>query len=110
MKQWLSARLKSYSSIKGIHNQRIVIVVSDYVGHNSSVKKIQNGTQVYLVNFYADIILEFRHIGKPLLVRGIRMKIPVQVILGDMCRIITVSGTVLWFPFDRRLDMFLTIS
>ena len=34
------------------------------------------------------------------------MEIPVQVVSGDVCRIIAASGTALRLPLDRRLDAF----
>ena len=98
-------RFKCHSCIKGVHNQRIVIVVSDLVSYNPAVIKIQNGAQVYLVNFDADVILELCHIGKPFLVRCVSMKIPVQIVLCDMCRIIAVPSATLRLPLNRRLDM-----
>ena len=36
------------------------------------------------------------------------MEIPVQIILCDIRRIIAVLRTALRFPFDRRLDLFLS--
>ncbi len=107
MKQRMSVRFKSHCSIEGIHNQRIVIAVSDLESDNSTVIKIKNSTQVHFVNLYANVILEFCHVSKPFLVRSVSMKIPVQVILCDMCRIIAVFCATLRFPLDRRLDTFL---
>ena len=68
--------------------------------HDPPVIKIQDGTQVYLVNLDADVILEFRYIGKPFLVRRIGMKVPVQIVPGDVCGIITVSGAAFRLPLD----------
>jgi hypothetical protein len=83
-------------------------MVSDFESYNSSVVKIQNGAQIHLANLRADIILELRYISKPFLVRSISVKISVQIILCDMCRIIAVSGTTLRLPLDCRLDMLFT--
>ena len=69
-----------------------------------------DGTKVYFVNLYSGVILEFCYIGKPFLVRSLSMKIPVQIILCDVRRIIAVPCTALGFPFDRRLDMFFTTN
>ena len=44
MKQRMSVRFKSHCSVEGIHNQRIVIAVSDLESDNSTVIKIKNST------------------------------------------------------------------
>ena len=108
MKQWMSVRLQFHSGIKGVHDQRIVIMVSDHVGYNSAVIEIQDGTQIYLVNLDPDVILELRHIGEPFFVWCVSMKIPVKIVPCDVCRIVAAFGTALRFPFDRRLDLFLS--
>ena len=108
MKQWMRARLQRYRGIKSVHDQRIVIAVSDYVGYNPAVIEIQDGTQVYLVNFNPDVILKFCHIGEPFFVWCVSMKIPVKIVPCDVCRIIAAFGTTFRFPFDRGLDMFLS--
>ena len=42
MEQRPGVRFKCHSCIKGVHNQRIVIVVSDLVSYDPAVIKIQN--------------------------------------------------------------------
>ena len=108
MKQWMSIRLQRYRGIKSVHDQRIVIAVSDHVGYNPAVIEIQDGTQVYLVNFDPNVILKFCHIGEPFFVWCVSMKIPVKIVPCDVCRIIAAFGTTFRFPFDRGLDMFLS--
>ena len=101
-------RLNSHSFIKRIHNQRIVIVVTNLIGHNPTIIEIQNGAQVYLMDFDADVILELCYIGQPLLIRCICMEVTIQIVPGDVCRIIATSGAALRFPLDRGLDVLLT--
>ena len=108
MKQWMSARFQLHSSIKGVQDQRIVIVIPNYVGYDPAVIKIQNSTQIYFVNFDPDVILELCHIGEPFFVWCVSMKIPVKIVPCDVCRIIAAFSTVLRFPFDCRLDVFLS--
>ena len=36
------------------------------------------------------------------------MEVTVQIVHGDMCRIITAPGAALRLPFDRGLDVFFT--
>ena len=58
----------------------------------------------YIV-LYTIVILELCHISKPFLVRCVSMKIPVQIVLCDMYRIIAVPSATLRLPLNRRLDM-----
>jgi hypothetical protein len=106
MKQRVSVRLKFHGCVKGVHDQWIIIMISNHESYNPTIIKIQNGTQIYFLNLDSDVILEFCHIGKPFFVRSIRMKIPIQIILCDIRRIIAAPSTALGLPFDRRLDMF----
>ena len=102
----MSVRFQTYSFIKGIHDQRIVIVIADLVSYDPTIIEIQNGAQIYFVNFHTDIILKLCYIGQPFIIWGICMEIPVQVILCDVCWSTAAFGAVLRFPFDRGLDMF----
>ena len=63
-------------------------MAADLKGDDPTVIQIQNGTQVYFMDLGAGVILELCHIRQPFLVRSVRMEVPVQVVSGDMCRII----------------------
>ena len=76
-------------------------MISNPERYNPPVIKIQDGTQVYLMDFNANVILEFCYISKPFLVGGAGMKVPVQIVLCDMCRIIVVPCTTLRLPLNR---------
>ena len=102
----MSIRLKGHSLIKSVHDKRIVIVTADLVSYDPAVIKIQDGAQIYLMDFCADVILELSYISQPFLIRSIRVEIPVKVILRDVRRIITAFCAAPRFPFDRRLDLF----
>ena len=54
----MSIRLKGHSLIKSVHDKRIVIVTADLVSYDPAVIKIQDGAQIYLMVFCADVILE----------------------------------------------------
>ena len=108
VKQWMCIRLNSHRFIKRIHNKRIIVVVTDLIGHDPAVIEIQNGAQVYLVDLDTNVILELRHIRQPLRVWCICMEVTIQIVSGDVCRIIAVSGAALRLPFDRGLDVFFT--
>ena len=102
VKQWMSLRLEPDGFIKSAHDQRIIIMAADPISNDPAVIQIQDSAQIYLMGFSTDIILEFCYIGQPLLVRGIRMEIPVQIILCDMCRVFAASCTALRLPFNSR--------
>ena len=89
MEQGMCVRLQAYSFIKGIHHKWIIIVITDLKGHDPPVVQIQYGAQIDFMNLEADIILEFCYIGQPFLIWHIRMKVAVQIISGDMCRILS---------------------
>ena len=99
-------RLSCHSVIKGIHDQRIVIAIPCPERYYSAVKQIQDGTKIDLMDLCADIIPELRYIRQPLLVWGIRMEIPFEVILRDVLRITAALSAALRFPLDRGLDAF----
>ena len=44
--------------VKGLENQRIIIVLAEYIGHDAPVTEIQNGAQIGLVNLGSLIPLE----------------------------------------------------
>ena len=57
------------------------------------------------MDLYTSVILEFSDIRKPLFIRHFSVKIPVQVILRDVCRIVAVLCTAFRFPLDRGLNV-----
>ena len=67
MEQRMRVRLKGHSLVKSVHDKRIVIVIADLVSYDPAVIKIQDGAQIYLMDFCADVILELSYtiyIGK----------------------------------------------
>ena len=59
------------------------------------------------MNLDTGIVLEFRDIGQPFLVRCLRYEFPVQDILGNKLRICSLPGTTVVTVLDRRFDAFL---
>ena len=106
VKQRMGIWLKCNCFIKSVHDQRIIVMIADLSRHAPAVIEIQNSTQIDLVDLYAAVILEFGHIRQPLFVRSVGMKVPVQIVPCDMCRIIAVPGAALRSPLDRRLNVF----
>ena len=107
MEQWMCIWFNSNGFIESVHDKRIVIVITDFKGNDPPVIKIQNGAQVYLMDLDADVILELCHIGQPLLIRCICMKVTIQIVPGDVRRIVTAFGAAFRLPLDYRLDSFL---
>ena len=54
--------------------------------------------------FNALIPLEFRDVGKPLLVGSVRMKLAVKQILGDVLRVLCLPGAAVVAVLDCGLD------
>ena len=84
----MRVRLQPNGFIKSVHNEWVIIMIADLKRYDPTVIQIQNGTQIDLMDIGANIILELCHIRQPFLVRSVRMEVPVQVVSGDMCRII----------------------
>lgn len=78
--------------VKGFENQRIVVALTEYVGHDAPVTEIQNGTQIEFVHLSSLIPLEFCYIGKPLLVGLCSIELPVQKIFSKILRILRLPG------------------
>lgn len=96
--------LTLYSFIKRAHNQRIVIMLADFICHDPAIIEIQYGTQIYFVSVPPDVILELSDIRQPFLVRCVCVKVTVEIVFGDMCRVLAASGAALWPPLDRGLN------
>ena len=62
VEQRMGIRISCDSRIKGVIYQRIVVTVPDDKGDDSSVVKVKNGTQIYLVLFNTLIPFEFCYI------------------------------------------------
>ena len=99
-----------HRTVKGLENQRIVIPVADHVGHNAAVVEVQNCAEIDLVNLNAFIPLEFLYVGKPLLIRLIRMKVSIKQILRHKLRILRLSGAAVVVVLDGGLDTLCTTN
>ena len=88
MKQRMRIRIGVHGSGKGLKNQRVVIPVSDHIGNNATVIKVEDRAEVNLVYLNALIPFELSNICEPFLVRPVRMKITGKKILSYVLRII----------------------
>ena len=88
----MCVRICFYSLVKGLKYKSIVIAVTYDIGNDSPVAKIQNRTQVDLMNFNSFIPFEFCNIGEPLLVGKLCVKLTVQTVLSNVLRVFGLSG------------------
>ena len=103
-------RVCLYCTVKGLKNQWIIIPVTDHIGNDTAVVEVQNGAEIDLVHLNTFIPLEFCHICEPLLIGLVRMKIPVQQILGYKLRILRLSRAAVVIILDGRLNAFGTAN
>ena len=105
VKQWMCIRIGLCCHVKGLENQWIVVALTELVRHNAPIAEVQNGAQIEFVNLAAFIPLEFCHIGEPLLVGLCGIKLPVQKILSNILRILSLSGTAVVAVLYRGADI-----
>ena len=103
-------RVCLYCTVKGLKNQWIIIPVTDYIGNDTAVVEVQNGAEIDLVYLNPLIPLEFCYICEPLFVGFVRMKIPVQQILGYKLRIFRLSGAAVVVILNGGLNAFGTAN
>ena len=88
------------------HQNKLVFAgKSLHISHDPPVIQVQNGAEVDLVDCNALIPLELSHIGQPLLVGLVCMKLPVQDILRSKLGILSRSGTAMVAVLDGRFDV-----
>ena len=105
VEQGMGIRVGLHRLVKGLEYQRIIITVSYHISHDPPVIQVQNGAEVDLVDCNALIPLELSHIGQPLLVGLVRMKLAVQDILRSKLGILGGSGTAMIAVLDGRFDV-----
>ena len=92
VEQGMCIRIDLDCLVKGLEDQRIVIVLTEHIGHDAPVTEIQNGAQIEFVDLGSLIPLEFCYIGEPLLIGLCSMELPVQKILSKILRVLRLSG------------------
>jgi len=88
--------------VKCLEKQRIIIVLTERVGHNAPVTEIQNGTQIESVNLGSLIPFELRHVGEPFLVGLCGIKLPAQKIPGKILRVLCLPSAATVVIFHSR--------
>ena len=102
----MSAGIGLYSTVKGFKNQRIIIPVTHYIGNNTAVIEVENGTKIDLMYLNALIPFELCYIRKPFLIWLVRMEVAVKKILGNILWILCPPGAAVVVVLNGRLDAF----
>ena len=84
MEQWMSIRVGLNSLVKGFVDERIVIAITDHIGHDTPVAEVKDGTKIDLVYRNSLIPLELSHISQPFLVGLFCMELAVQKVLRNI--------------------------
>ena len=92
VEQWMRVRIQLNRFVEGFVNQRVIVAFPDDISDDTSVAKIENGTEVELVYFDTLIPFELSHVGKPLLVGLVGTELAVEQVLCDILRILRPSG------------------
>lgn len=95
VEQGMGLRVCLNSFVKGFVNEWIIIVLTQYIGHDTSVTEIQNGTQIEFMYLNALVPFEFCHIGKLFLIRFLRIELAVQQIFSKILRVLCPSGAAM---------------
>lgn len=102
VEEGMRVRIGFYSLIKGLENQRIIVALTEHIGHDTPVAKVENGAQIEFVHLSSFIPLEFCYIGKPLLVWLLCIKLPVQKVLSKILWVLRMSGAATVVIFHGR--------
>ena len=88
--------------VKGLEYKRIVIVLTQRIGHDTPVTEVQNSAQIELMYLNALVPFEFRHISEPLLIGLISVKLAAQQVFSKILRILSLPGTTVVIVFHSR--------
>ena len=88
--------------VKGFIHKWVVIMFTEYIGHNTSVTEIQDCAQIELVYHDPLIPFELGYISKPLLVWFVCIELAVQKIFGNILRGFGSPGAAAVIVFHCR--------
>ena len=97
------ARIFPDGLVQGFEYQRIVVVLTDLKSNDAPVTEVKDGAEIELVDFYALIPFEFRHVGEPLFVGLFGVKLTVQKIFSEILRSLCLPGTAVICVLDGGL-------
>lgn len=105
MEQGVSVRIGLNSLVKGFIDKRVVVALTEHIGHDTPVAKVKDGTQIELVYGRALVPFELGHVGQPFLIGLVCIKLAVQNILCNVLGILGPPGTTVAGILDGGFDV-----
>lgn len=87
VEQGMSVQVGGMGAIHGFMYQNTVIGVPENKGDNLPVAQIQYGAEIKFIDSWPHIVFELRHIGQPLFIGLIFVKLAVQHIVSQILRV-----------------------
>ena len=92
VEQRMGIRVCLNSLVKGFVNEWVIIALTQHIGHDAPVTEIQDGAQIKFMYLNTLIPFELRHIGKPFLIRLLRIELAVQQVFSKILGVLGLSG------------------
>ena len=105
VEQRVSVRVSLNGLVKGLVDKRVIITLTDHIGHDAPVTEVQDGAQVEFVYCSSLIPFEFSHIGQPLLIGLVCPELAVKKILGYVLGVPGLPGTAMAAVLDGGSDI-----
>ncbi len=77
MEQRMNVWIGFHSLVKGFVDKRVIIALTEYIGHDTPVTQVEDGAEIKLMHGNALIPFELGHIRQPFLIRLVRIKLAV---------------------------------
>ena len=104
VKQRMRVGIRSNGFVKGLENQRIIVMLAYNIRHDTPVEKVKNGAEIDLVHFNSFIPFEFCDICEPFFIWLISVKIAVKKIFGYILWILCLTSAAVVTVFDGGFD------
>ena len=105
VEQRMGIRVRSNGLVKGFVNERIIISLTEYIGHDPPVIKVQDSAQVDFMYNGPLVPFELGHIGQPFFVGFLCIKLAVQKVLSNILGILGAPGTAVIAVLHGRTDI-----
>jgi len=105
MEQRMSVWIGFHSFVKGFVDKRVIIALTEYIGHDTPVAKVKNGAQIEFMYRNPLVPFELRHIGQPFFIGLVRVKLAVQKILRNVLWVLGTPGATLISVLDGGFDI-----
>lgn len=101
----MSVRIGFHSPIKGLVDKRVIIALTEHIGHDAPVAKVKDGAEIELVYGNTLVPFELRHVSKPFLIGLVRVKLAIQKILRNVLWVPGISCTAVAGVLDGGFDV-----